>query len=68
MLHLKVCSTLSEFANSEVLIYTLLPQLNDCTDYGFLKNCNLEKEAAQCLSTLAKFFKVKKPSITSNFT
>ena len=36
LLHLKIVSDNIEFADSEMLQYTLLPQLNNCTDLGFL--------------------------------
>jgi len=45
LLHLKVCCQYSDFANHEVLQYTLLPQLDECTDFSFLEGLELKSEA-----------------------
>ena len=38
LMHLKICSKHADFGNSDLLQYTLVPQLNDCSDFDFLKN------------------------------
>jgi hypothetical protein len=68
LLHLKIVSENGDFASSEMLQYTLLPQFNDCTDCSFLQECALVKEATQCLTTLSKFIKANDLDVTSNFT
>jgi hypothetical protein len=67
LMHLKICSQCKEFGNSDILQYTLFPQINACSDFTFLKNTEYHKEATQCLTTLAKFFKTTFYPITSNF-
>ena len=67
LMHLKICSQYSEFGNSDLLQYTLLPQINTCSDFTFLKNTPYNREATQCLTTLGKFFKTNQYQITNNF-
>jgi hypothetical protein len=56
---LKVCKEYDDFCNSEVLEYTLLPQINICEDYAFLENVKLEEQIKKCLNTLSKLIRVK---------
>ena len=67
LLHLKACRKDSALGRSDILQYTLLPSLNGCDDYSFLEDCDYKAEAFQCLTTLAKFIKLHKLPITSNF-
>jgi hypothetical protein len=62
-----MCSLHAPFAKSDILQYTLLPHLNACSDFSFLKNSPQSAEAAQCLETLEKYFKSDFHQITSNF-
>jgi hypothetical protein len=67
LMHFKICSKYPDFANNEILQYTLVPQLNTCSDFDFLKNTTLNVEASNCLSTLAKCFNSVFYPITANF-
>jgi len=67
LMHLKMCSIQPQFANSDILQYTLLPHLNACNDISFLKNSPHSAEAALCLDTLNKYFKSDFHQISSNF-
>jgi hypothetical protein len=67
LMHLKICNKHADFANSDLLQYTLVPQLNDCSDFYFLKNTEFQKEAGQVLSNLAKCFNSVFYQLTSNF-
>ena len=67
LLHLKACKQLSALGISDVLQFTLLPSINSCDDFSFLSDCQYKAEAVQCLNTLAKFIKLHKLPITSNF-
>ena len=67
LMHLKICSSHPQFANCDILQYTLVPHLNACNDLSFLKNSPYTGQALKCLETLDKYFKSDFYQITSNF-